>query len=404
MEEGGLTKRINLTVTISCGSTSSTHSSHPLVFPNLPSHISAKILCRLPRYARAVASCVCRSWRDALLCSSINRGQEEEEEEEWLYISVFDKTRAMQGCMWKDDYRWLLFDPESTRTKTLTPPPLLRRFSVGEYGVQTISLRNNLFVLGLGFFDEGYDSLCYSDCTRDWSVLPHMETNRCFFACAGLGNFVYVAGGNDFIKKNLKSAERFDIEKNRWETLPDMIKARDLCSAFILNSKVYVIGGYKQYYGEDYHQQPRYKVHFTGEYFDPETLVWTLVPNMWPPDFWPAVNGGLLKPIVAVVRNKLYALKFNTDAVFEYDASQNRWGYIGSVGKSIDSSVEDCRLLGIGEELWVMLHACHKKDLCILVCNPTQCHSGGSLSFREVELNLEKRLSFLQFCGVFHVT
>jgi hypothetical protein len=125
---------------------------------------------------------------------------------------------------------------------------------------------------------------------------------------------------------------------------------------------------------------------------------------MWPPDFWPAVNGGLLKPIVAVVRNKLYALKFNTDAVFEYDASQNRWGYIGSVGKSIDSSVEDCRLLGIGEELWVMLHARHKKDLCILVCNPTQCHSGGSLSFREIKLNLEKRLSFLQFCGVFHVT
>lgn len=225
MEDGGPKKRSNLTVTISCGS-SSPNSSNPLVFLNLPNHISAKILCRLPRYARAVASCVCRSWRDALLCSSVTCDQKEEE---WLYISVFDKTRAMQGCIWKDDYRWLLFDPDSTRSKTLIPPPLLRRFSVGEYGVQTISLRNNLFVLGLGFFDEGYDSLRYNDCTGDWSVLPHMDTNRCFFACAALGNFVYVAGGNDFIKKNLKTAERFDIEKNGWETLPDMIKARDLC-------------------------------------------------------------------------------------------------------------------------------------------------------------------------------
>jgi len=50
-----------------------------------------------------------------------------------------------------------------------------------------------------------------------------------------------------------------------------------------------------------------------------------------------------------------------------------------------------------------MLHVCHKKDLCILVCNPSEFHSGGSLSFQEIELNLEKHLNFLQFCGVFHV-
>jgi len=40
------------------------------------------------------------------------------------------------------------------------------------------------------------------------------------------------------------------------------------------------------------------------------------------------------------------------NALFDYNASQNKWGFIGSLGKSIDSRVDDYRLLGIGEELW----------------------------------------------------
>ncbi|XP_073391743.1 F-box/kelch-repeat protein SKIP20-like [Physcomitrium patens] len=61
-----------------------------------------------------------------------------------------------------------------------------------------------------------------------------MSSTRSFFACAAVGDSVFVAGGHDNTRLALASAERYDLASNTWETLPRMHIVRDECVGAVL--------------------------------------------------------------------------------------------------------------------------------------------------------------------------
>ncbi|KAF2325628.1 hypothetical protein GH714_031418 [Hevea brasiliensis] len=63
-----------------------------------------------------------------------------------------------------------------------------------------------------------------------WRRGAPMSVSRSFFACAVVGpSKVYVAGGHDGQKNTLQLAKVYDVDKNEWQKLLDLIKERDEC-------------------------------------------------------------------------------------------------------------------------------------------------------------------------------
>lgn len=110
-----------------------------------------------------------------------------------------------------------------------------------------------------------------------WRRGASMSVSRSFFACALVGpSKVFVAGGHDSQKNALRSAEVYDVDKNEWRKLPDMIEERDECQglAWDGDSRFWVVSGY----GTETQGQFR----SDAEFYDPDTESWSKVDAFWP--------------------------------------------------------------------------------------------------------------------------
>ncbi|KDP29533.1 hypothetical protein JCGZ_19246 [Jatropha curcas] len=110
-----------------------------------------------------------------------------------------------------------------------------------------------------------------------WRRGAPMSVSRSFFACEVVGqSWVYVAGGHDRHKNALNSAEVYDIERNEWRILPNMIEDRDECHgmAFEGDNRFWVVSGY----GTDSQGQFR----SDAECYDPDNGVWHKITGVWP--------------------------------------------------------------------------------------------------------------------------
>ncbi|XP_040380781.1 F-box/kelch-repeat protein At1g80440-like [Oryza brachyantha] len=90
---------------------------------------------------------------------------------------------------------------------------------------------------------------------------------RSFFACAAVGEKVYVAGGHDEEKNALRSALAYEPDADAWAALPDMAEERDEPRGLCVGGKFLVVGGYPtpaqgQFVG-------------SAESFDPATSTWS---------------------------------------------------------------------------------------------------------------------------------
>ncbi|CAL5211026.1 unnamed protein product [Lathyrus oleraceus] len=83
----------------------------------------------------------------------------------------------------------------------------------------------------------------YSLLTNMWSVGKMLNTPRCLFASASLGGIAILAGGCDMRGNILSSVELYNSDTGKWETLPNMNKARKMCSGIFMDEKFYVVGG-----------------------------------------------------------------------------------------------------------------------------------------------------------------
>ncbi|KAE8735625.1 hypothetical protein F3Y22_tig00000340pilonHSYRG00854 [Hibiscus syriacus] len=99
-----------------------------------------------------------------------------------------------------------------------------------------------------------------------------MNASRCLFGSASLGEIANLAGGCYSQGNILSSAEMYNSETQKWETLPRMNKPRKMCSGVFLYKKFYVIGGTGGV-GKDL------RVLTCGEEYDLEIKKWTEIPH-----------------------------------------------------------------------------------------------------------------------------
>ncbi|KAL0732889.1 hypothetical protein Bca4012_009099 [Brassica carinata] len=152
----------------------------------------------------------------------------------------------------------------------------------------------------------------YSLLTNSWSPGKKMNSPRCLFGSASLGEIAIFAGGCDSLGKISDVAEMYNSELQSWTTLPKMNKPRKMCSGVFMDGKFYVIGGVGG-----------------GEEYDLATKKWTEIPEMSPPRSREMPASAEAPPLVAVVNNELYAADHAGMVVRKYDKESKKWFTLG---------------------------------------------------------------------------
>ena len=83
---------------------------------------------------------------------------------------------------------------------------------------------------------------------RAWSSLPGLSTARCGCSVASIEKKLYVFGGLSATNERLDTCESYDMDQQRWDTLPIMPSSHRYCAsvAFPLHGDVVVLGGRDQ--------------------------------------------------------------------------------------------------------------------------------------------------------------
>jgi hypothetical protein len=150
------------------------------------------------------------------------------------------------------------------------------------------------------------------------------------FGYVRLGEIAILAGGSDPCGNILSSAELYNSDTRKWEILPNMKKARKKCSSVFMDGKFYVIGG----------MTDDRMTHLTcGEEFDIKTREWRKIPNMFLTgsemiQTLPSIGP---PPLIAVVKNVLYAADYAQQEVKKYVKENNLWVTIGRFSEQVDS-------------------------------------------------------------------
>eukprot|EP00262_Sarcandra_glabra_P020861 TRINITY_DN849_c0_g1_i1.p1 TRINITY_DN849_c0_g1~~TRINITY_DN849_c0_g1_i1.p1 ORF type:complete len:427 (+),score=29.17 TRINITY_DN849_c0_g1_i1:152-1432(+) len=219
--------------------------------------------------------------------------------EHWVYFSC-------------NVLEWEAFDPDRRRWMHLPRMPHDECFMCCDK--ESLAVGTELLVFGKEV--TSYIIWRYSILTNSWSSGMVMNTPRCLFGSASLGEIAIVAGGCDMQGNILSSAELYDSEKGTWVLLPNMNKPRKMCSGVFMDKNFYVIGG--MFDKEFLH---------CGEVYNMETGTWTVIDDMFP-------RRGVAAeapPLLAVVNNELYAADYAEKIVRKYDKSNNGWVTLGSL-------------------------------------------------------------------------
>lgn len=225
---------------------------------------------------------------------------------------------------------WDAFDPISRRWMHLPRMPSNDCFMCSDK--ESLAVGTELLVFGKEI--TSHVIYRYSILTNTWYSGMNMNTPRCLFGSASLGEIAILAGGCDPRGNILKVAELYNSEKGTWETLPSMKKARKMCSGVFMDGKFYIVGGI----GEG-----NSKSLTCGEVYDLKTRTWTEIPNMFP-----GRNGGAgaieapaateAPPLLAVVNNVLYAADYAQKELRKYDKEMNSWVTIGRLPEQATST------------------------------------------------------------------
>lgn len=220
--------------------------------------------------------------------------------EHWVYFSC-------------NILEWEAYDPYRERWITLPRMPPNECFMCSDK--ESLAVGTELLVFGKEV--TSHIVLRYSMLTNSWSPGKEMNSPRCLFGSASLGEKAIIAGGTDARGNILSSAELYNSELQTWETLLSMNRPRKMCSSVFMDGKYYVIGGVAS----------STEVLTCGEEYDPLRGVWKLIPNMSS-----GLNGASgAPPLVAVVNNKLYAADYASKEVREYDKANNSWITLGQL-------------------------------------------------------------------------
>ncbi|VAI68278.1 unnamed protein product [Triticum turgidum subsp. durum] len=245
--------------------------------------------------------------------------------EHWIYLSCY-----------KNPPEWEAYDPSTGRwIQVPKMPPAQSKFIW-----ESVAVGTELLVFG----DRGRVALRYSILTNSWTWLADgMNTPRCFFGSASVGEKAYVAGGADSSRNVLSSAEMYDSETHTWTPLPSMNRARYGCSGVFMDGRFYVIGG----------NSSSHKVLTCGEEYDLNRRSWRVIDNM-SQGLNETDEGASL--LLAVVNNELYAADYEkNNELKQYDKLDNKWITLGKLPvHSKDKYGRDMGFRACGDRLIVI--------------------------------------------------
>ncbi|KAI3981456.1 hypothetical protein MKX01_007383 [Papaver californicum] len=204
---------------------------------------------------------------------------------------------------------WEAFDPNSRRWMHVPRMPSNDCFMCSDK--ESLAVGTELLVFGKEITSHVIWS--YSLLTNSWSSGMTMNSPRCLFGSASLGETAILAGGCDSQGRVLSSAELYNSTTGTWETLPSMHTPRKMCSGVFMDKKFYVIGGINS------------ELLSCGEEYNLETRTWREIQNMFPGRNGPTEA----PPLVAVVNNELYAADCAEQELRKYDKARNVWNTIG---------------------------------------------------------------------------
>lgn len=283
-------------------------SSYPDLMPLLPLDLALDCLHRVPLQAHSTLQQVCTSWRSLVSSPSYYAARQSKgytANQACIIQAIQESSSPGKAPV----YAISIFDAKLQSWATL---PSIPDFPHGlPLFCSCIAVGAQIVLLG------GWDPCSWSVLTSvyiydfsssQWRCGSPMPTTRSFFACTRTGSgTVVVAGGHDDNKNALRSAEMYDVERDVWESLPDMIQERDECKAAFLNGKLIVVSGFCT---ESQGQFVK-----SAEIFDLVERRWEMVDNFW-------LDGRAPSSIVAF-KGQLYAL---LDAkVMRFKASESMW-------------------------------------------------------------------------------
>ncbi|RAL44984.1 hypothetical protein DM860_003743 [Cuscuta australis] len=293
---------------------SSLWEDNPRLIPSLPDEISFQILARLPRIFYINAKLVSRGWKSAIMSPELYETRKElGMTEEWLYILT-----KVTGDM----LVWYALDPVSLKWQRLPPVPDFPPKDGSKTGSSGLWLSSMLS-----------PSMRIIDVVRRWLRKKSSPGQIPFCGCAigAVNGCLYTLGG--FHRdSSMRSVWRYDPITNIWDEISPMSIGRAYCKTGVLNGKLYVVGGVTRDRGGLTPLR-------SAEVYDPQTGIWTEVPNMPFAKAHLLPNAFLadfLKPIATgicsyrgklYVPQSLYCWPFFVDAGGEvYDPETNSWG------------------------------------------------------------------------------
>ncbi|KAJ0255796.1 F-box/kelch-repeat protein [Hirschfeldia incana] len=246
--------------------------------------------------------------------------------EHWIYFSC----RLLE---------WEAYDPNGDRWLRVPKMTFNECFMCSDK--ESLAVGTELLVFGKEIMSHVIYR--YSILTNTWTSGMQMNTPRCLFGSASLGEVAVIAGGCDPSGKILNSAEVYNSETGEWTIIPSMNKARKMCSSVFMDGNFYVIGGI----GEG-----NSKMLMCGEVYDLKKRTWTLIPNMLPERSNGGGGGGgqgkeassssamaasAAPPLVAVVKDELYAANYEQQEVRRYNKMSNVWNKVGNLPERASS-------------------------------------------------------------------
>ncbi|CAN0923695.1 F-box/kelch-repeat protein SKIP11 [Linum grandiflorum] len=269
--------------------------------------MSINCVIRISRSDYGSVASLNRSFRNLFRSGEIYRLRRQRDViEHWVYFS----------CHLLE---WEAFDPIRRRWMHLPRMPSDDCFMCADK--ESLAVGTELLVFGKEVMSHVIYR--YSILTNSWSTGMTMNSPRCLFGSASLGEVAILAGGCDSQGNSLSSAEMYNSETHDWVTLPSMNKPRKMCSAVFMDGKFYVIGGIGANGAG---------VLTCGEEYDLEARRWTEIPNMSPGRT--VVGEGMpaaaeAPPLLAVVNNELYNADHNGMEVKKYDKVGRAWVTVG---------------------------------------------------------------------------
>ncbi|KAF0921264.1 hypothetical protein E2562_003073 [Oryza meyeriana var. granulata] len=260
--------------------------------------LSINCLLKLSRSEYGLVASLNRDFRSLVRGGEIYRLRRQNKiSEHWVYFSC-------------NVLEWDAYDPYRKRWISVPKMPPDECFMCSDK--ESLAVGTELLVFGMTHIVFRYSIL-----TNSWTRGEVMNAPRCLFGSASVGEKAYVAGGTDSFGRILNSAEVYNSETHTWTPLPSMNRERKNCSGVFMDGKFYVIGGVTN----------NNKVLTCGEEYDIQSQTWRVIENM--SEGLNGVSGA--PPLIAVVKNELYAADYSEKDVKKYDKQNNKWITLGKL-------------------------------------------------------------------------